>query len=280
MLPVEPRIARTWRATLGLEFERREERSVLARRRHAGPLLVQKALYPEGPGTCHVILLHPPAGIAGGDCLEIDVAAGPGAHALLTTPGATRWYRSTGATALQHCVLRVGAGSALEWLPQGSIVFDAALADARTEIVLEPDARFIGWDIACFGRTASGERFLHGRYRSELRATVAGKPAWIDRMIADGGSRFFESRAGLGGMPVYATLLATGGDTDATTLSRLRETSPRGGSLGVTRAGRLIVARWLGHSTEAAQSCFTDLWRILRPAVIGRAAAVPRIWNT
>jgi len=55
-----------WEAHLELRFEREASRAVLAARRHIGPLRVQEALYPEGPGVCQVIVVHPPGGIVGG----------------------------------------------------------------------------------------------------------------------------------------------------------------------------------------------------------------------
>src|SRR6478736_2504397 len=118
-----------WRARLALAFERRGDRTVLARRHHEGPLVVQKPLYPEGDGVCHAIVLHPPAGIAGGDAIELSLRAGEGSSVLVTTPGAAKWYRSPGPTASQRISIEAAAGSTLEWLPQENIVFDGARAD-------------------------------------------------------------------------------------------------------------------------------------------------------
>jgi len=93
------RAAAAWPANLELRFASRANRTTLVHRRHRGPLQVQKALYPEGPAVCHIALLHPPGGIAGCDRLNIRGAAQEKSHAVLTTPGATKWYRSAGAEA-------------------------------------------------------------------------------------------------------------------------------------------------------------------------------------
>jgi len=146
----------TWRAELALEYERRGARTVLAKRRHDGPLVVQKPFYPEGDQVCHTIVVHPPAGIAGGDELQLTARAGADARVLLTTPGAGKWYRSAGAWARQHLSFDVAPAASLEWLPQETIVFDGARADLRTEVQLQSDAVFIGWEILCLGRTGSG----------------------------------------------------------------------------------------------------------------------------
>src|SRR5262245_42061215 len=95
MLLADPIVATPWRAELALRYESRAGRTILAGRRHDGPLVFQKPLYPEGDAVCHGIVVHPPAGIAGGDELHLQADVG-GGHALLTTPGATKWYRSAG----------------------------------------------------------------------------------------------------------------------------------------------------------------------------------------
>ncbi|HZE10719.1 MAG TPA: urease accessory protein UreD, partial [Burkholderiales bacterium] len=194
----EPILA-SWKAELRLEFERREGRTVLAKRRHEGPLVVQKPLYPEGDTVCHAIVVHPPAGIAGGDELEFSACAGEGAHALLTTPGAGKWYRSGGAWARQRLDLNIADGACLEWLPQETITFDGALADMRTEVRLAAGARFIGWEILCLGRSGSGERFARGACRLQTSLRQDGKALWFERGRIEGGSHLLESQVGLAG---------------------------------------------------------------------------------
>ncbi len=270
---------RTWRAELELGFERRGERTVLATRRQDGPLAVQKALYPEGDGVCHAIVLHPPGGIAGGDELEIAVRAADHAHALLTTPGAAKWYRTAGPWASQSLTIEVGDGACVEWLPQEAIVFDGALAGMRTELRLASRARYIGWEILCLGRSGSGERFARGACRPETRLLRDGRLLRFERGTIDGGGSLLESPAGLAGQAVCATLLAAAPNLEQL-LPGCREARPQSGEGAVTLLPGVLVARYLGASSEAAKRYFTHLWRLLRPAVAGTEAREPRIWST
>ena len=96
MKPVESLHASGWHAALELDFTGTAERTWLTRRRHSGPLLVQRPFYPEGNKVCQVVIVHPPGGIAGGDVLEIDISADRHACVQLTTPGAGKWYRGFG----------------------------------------------------------------------------------------------------------------------------------------------------------------------------------------
>lgn len=281
MHPADP-ITPGWQATLDLGFDRRCGSTRLVRREHHGPLRVQKALYPEGPDLCHAILLHPPAGIAGGDRLQIDIDIGIDAQALLTTPGAGKWYRSAGPLAEQSVTLRVGAGATAEWLPQESIVFDGAEARMRTSVELATGARFLGVETICLGRRASGETFGRGSLQLASDIRLDGKLLWQERGRIDGGSALLDSPIGLAGFSLCGTVLAAGVDIDARTLAACRAASGKevGAHCGVSAMPRLFVGRYLGHSAEAAREWFVTLWQHLRPIMAGREAALPRIWNT
>ena len=282
MHPAETSGTATWRAQLDLGFERRGETTVLSRRDHVGPLRVQKPLYPEGAGLCHCIVLHPPAGICGGDQLEIGVDVGADARALLTTPGAGKWYRSGGPTAAQRLSIGVGAGGVVEWLPQEAIVFDHARARMSTAVSLDPGARFIGVETLCLGRRGSGETFDRGTLRSSTELHLEGRLLWRERGAIEGGTPLMSSPIGLAGYTVCSTVLAAGVDVDATTLAACRgaRVPEAPAQAGVTAMPKLFVGRYLGHSAEAARAWFVALWQELRPVFADRAAVVPRIWNT
>jgi len=277
MRVAEP-LVRSWKASLSLGFSFENRKTTLSRKSHDGPLVVQKPLYPEGGEVCHVIVVHPPGGIAGGDELDLAVAAERGASVLLTTPGAAKWYRSAGPWARQ--CLAFDVQGALEWLPQESIVFDGALAQAEIEVDLAAGASLIGWDIVCLGRTGSGERFTRGSYRSSIRIRRGGKLLWLERGRIDGGGRLQASPAGLDGRTVFGTLFSSALNLNQEVLNEMRNAEPEKGRGAVTLLPGILLARYLGDSGEAARRYFTALWRILRPALIGRAAIEPRIWGT
>ncbi len=270
----------SWRARLALEFERRAARTVLSARRHDGPLVVQKSLYPEGDAVCHAIVVHPPGGIAGGDELQLNARLAVNAHALLTTPGAGKWYRSVGAAARQSIEFNVSGGACLEWLPQENIIFNGASAELRTAVRLTGDASFIGWEICCFGRTGSGETFSSGSVRARIIIERDGRPLWLENGRFEGGGAAMQSSVVLAGQPVAGTLLAASDRLDAHELAACREIRPSDGDGAVTLLPGLFVGRYLGGSSEAAKNYFIQLWHILRPTVVGRDAIDPRIWRT
>ena len=269
-----------WRARLSLGYEVDGARTVLTHRVHEGPLVVQKSLYPEGDAVCQNIIVHPPGGIVGGDRLALNVIAGVRTNVQLTTPGAAKWYRSAGAPARQVVRLRAAAGAALEWLPQETIVFNGAMSELETKIELTGDASFLGWDIVCLGRSESGERFVQGRFRQRVELLRDGERLWIERAAFDGDAPLLRSPVGLNNAPVFGTFLAAATKTPSELLAACRLVPVPGGEGAVTRLPGLIVARHVGQFAEETRDYFTALWRVMRPALLGRDATRPRIWNT
>ncbi len=263
-----------WKADLSLGFRFEDNRTVLGDKRFEGPLVVQKPLYPEGGGVCHAIVVHPPAGIVGGDQLFIQVRIDSEAAVLLTTPGATKWYRSAGSYASQK--VRFEVSGSMEWLPQETIVFDGALAQMECEVNLAADARYLGWEILCLGRTGSGERFSKGNVGLRNSISRNGKPLWRERGVVDAGGRLMHSAAGLSGKSVCATLVAAAPRLSSSVVAACREVA----DVSVTLLPGLLIARHLGGSSETAKQRLIELWQILRPQIFGRTAHLPRIWRT
>lgn len=281
----EPASPKTWSAHLALRFSRAGERTFLSHVEHRGPLRIQKTLYPEGPQVCHGVLLHPPGGIAGGDTLAINVHAQRDSRVLITTPGATKWYRTGGQQTLggTHNVrVHVEAGAVVEWLPQENIFFNGARASILSNITLEQGGAFLGVETLCFGRRASGERFESGSLRLAVDLTLADQPLWHERgcLVAD--SPLMHSPIGLAGFSLCSTVLAAGPMVDEMTLAACRQLplSEPDARCGFTVMPNLFIGRYLGHSSEAARHWFLQIFEVLRPALFARAAITPRIWLT
>lgn len=267
----------SWHAELELGYARFGDTTRPVQRRHLGPLRVQKHLYAEGPEVCQHIIVHPPGGIAGGDRLDISASVGSDAWAQITSPGAAKWYRAAG-SAYQRLDLRVASGATLEWLPQETIIFSAAQAELSTSIDLEGDARLFYWDVVALGRPASGERFDLGHFQAQLDIRRDGQLLWHERQRIVGNDGLLDSPIGLDGQPVFATLLVTGEiDSDLLEQCRSLTHNVRG---DLTQLPGLLVARCLTSEALLARGWLIDLWRLLRPALLGRDAIPPRIWNT
>ncbi|MCB1775672.1 MAG: urease accessory protein UreD [Gammaproteobacteria bacterium] len=266
-----------WQAGLQLGFRARPHRTVLAERRRIGPLAVQRPFYPEGD-VCHVYLLHPPGGVVGGDSLDIAVTAGAGAHALVTTPGATKFYRSAGEDARQVQHLVVEDGAVLEWLPQENIYFPGAQVRLDTRIDLQGSARFAYWEIQCLGRPVLEEGFDRGFIDSRLSVYREGEPLVLERLRVSADNRARLSL--MAGLPVGGSLLISNAGEAEIEACRDLLLGDGADYTGATLLGDILVVRYLGTSTERARRLFADVWRAVRPGALGRSPADPRIWAT
>jgi urease accessory protein len=286
----------TWHARLQLDYRREAGRSV-ARFEHDGPLRILQSLYPEGDAICHNVLVHPPGGLVGGDTLELSITGAAGSHGLVTTPGAARFYRSTGGAALQHTRIRLQSEARLEWVPLETICYPGCLAQNRIEIELAPGAEIMGWDVAALGLPQAGQPFDRGSLAQhlELRLVEAdrslpSRPIWLERGRIDASdARLLESPLGLAGRRCLATLFWAGGSDftrarrdQALELARqVIDSGPEGAIAGATAPdSRVVVVRVLAPLVEPALALLKAIRRAWRPGLWSLPTTDPRGWAT
>jgi urease accessory protein len=275
----------TWHASLQLDYRREADRTV-ARHEHSGPLRVLQSLYPEGSAVCHNVLVHPPGGLVGGDTLNIAVSAGDKAHGLITTPGATRFYRSEGELAVQRTTLNLASGSRLEWLPLEAICYKNCQAENHLTLNVAPGAEMMGWDVTALGLPLAGQPFDSGSFLQHIE--VPG--VWLERgRIHAADHRLMNSPLGLAGHRCLASLFFVSG----TKLERGRRASAldlarsiiASHSLYTTAGatspnGQVVVVRVLAPLVEPAMHLLRALWTAWRQHFWLVSQSTPRIWST
>jgi urease accessory protein len=269
-----------WEARLNLSFRcdpTQQSRTQLFHQ-HSGPLRIQKALYPEGSDLCHAILIHPPGGIAAGDDLGIQMTVDPAARALITTPGAAKWYGSTGQIARQQIEMDIQGD--LEWLPQESIIFNSAVVQSAIRMRADKAARGFGWDTLIFGRSACGESFDTGSFRQVLELHLDHQLVWKEQLALQGGDPLFASPIGLRGFHALATCWAIRPAHAAWQAHELAALRSAEGALAWTQLHpRLLVGRALGAPPQLKERLIAA-WQVVRPMLFGRLAVPPRLWAT
>jgi urease accessory protein len=269
-----------WKAELGLEFSLSRGRTIVSRR-HSGPLTLQRPFYPEGDAVCHVYALHPPGGVVGGDRLHFDVRAQTGAHGLVTTPAAGKFYRSAGPVAVQEQRLSVASGGALDWLPLETIVYPGADARLDTRVDIEGDGVFFGWEVVCLGLPASGAPFERGRFVQTFDVYRDGAPVLLERVRCNGGDPMLKEPWGLDGYTVFGTLVGTVDNGDLA--GRIRESADgpaRTERFSLTTVDGLTVCRVMGDNAFRVRDLLAAAWGAMRQKRLGREACPPRVWNT
>jgi urease accessory protein len=274
----------TWHASLSLDYTQESDRSV-ARYTHKGPLRILQSLYPEGDAVCHNVLVHPPSGLVGGDTLDMSLTVGSGAHGLVTTPGATRFYRSDAGLATQQVHARVEADARLEWLPLEAIAYNGCDGLNRAVFDLAPGAEMMTWDITALGLPAADLPFALGTFRQHME--IPG--VWLERgTISASDHRLMNSPLGLAGQRCMATLVFAAGSAIAAERSDralavardLLEASELRLTAGATAPHpQVIVLRVLSPVTEPAMQLLRQVWAAWRSEMWGMSGTVPRLWN-
>jgi len=271
-----------WHGNLKLVFVNRQGRTQLIQNQGKAPLKVQRPFYPEGSAVCHSVVLHTAGGVVGGDRLSLNFHLQPNAHALITTAAAGKIYRTQGLAAQQSIQMQVDAGGCLEWFPQETIVFNGAIYRQDLRVELAPEATWLGWEITRFGRTARGEEFLQGEWRSHTEIWQQGRPLWIDRQWLPASQVILSSPHGLAKQPVIGTFAWIGQPVSQEIIEaarRLWDAKGYPGEAGVTQLMSGLLCRYRGAATAEVRNWFTDVWHLLRLSYLERASCPPRVWQ-
>ncbi|WP_291011140.1 urease accessory protein UreD [Hydrogenophaga sp.] len=273
-----------WQAHLELHHQRQGDRTVV-RHLHNGPLRILKSLYPEGEAICHNVIVHPPGGLVGGDELDIRVRVDEGAHALVSTPGATRFYASDELQASQRVSIDLAAGARLEWLPLETLAYPGCQALNQLRFTLAPSAEMMAWDVTALGLPSADQAFTHGRFQQHLEMPGL----WLEQAHLDGSDqRLMNSPLGLGGQRCLGSLLlvtgyAMGRERREGLLEAARlalQSAPAGVRWGVTYPQpQLLVVRAVAPLVEPLMASLQSAWAALRHAAWGLVPTAPRIWR-
>jgi urease accessory protein len=282
-----------WQAHLALRFQATEGRTHLAHRRHYGPLLIQRVFHPEAPAgagalaaePCHAYVLHPPGGVVSGDELQLEVEVQPGAHALLTTPAAGKFYRRGQYAGGEPRVARLiqtlhVQGGVLEWLPQENIFYPDTAVELRTLVQLHAGARFIGWEMGCLGLPASQASLGDGAVHQSFELWHGAEALLLERINIE--RACLQARWGLAGHSALGTWLAFPATVRHLALARAAAATLNCAdtTLACTLVDGVLSCRGLAARADRLKQAFTQLWRALRPELLGRRAIAPRIWAT
>lgn len=274
-----------WHAKLDLDYQLEAGR-VVARHSHSGPLRILQSLYPEGDAICHNVLVHPPGGLVGGDTLDVAISAAPGAHGLVTTPGATRFYRSDSAPTLQHTSIRLAADARVEWLPLEAIAYNGCLAENRLTLNLAPGAELLGWDVTALGLPLAAKPFESGHFCQHLEMPGV----WLERATIKAIDKvLLNSPLGLAGYRCFATLFFVSGKK----LNRQRRQEALDVAREIVQAHSLcattgatspneqvVLVRVLAPVVEPAINLLRDVWLAWRSRLWQLGTTAPRIWST
>ena len=260
------RVGRDGRLALG--FERRGARTVVARCRYMLPLQVLAPMALDDPAAV-VSVLNPTGGLVGGDALEIEVDVAAGAHACLTTPSATKVYRTESTAASQHVSLRVAGGARLEWVPDHTIPFAGAAFRQVLQAEVAEGGALVVVDAFAAGRVARGEAWRFALLDSTLSIRDRTGPILHDRFVLSSatprGLGFTESR------PYFATVVVVADDGIAAFVERVAALV--GDDDVEVGAGRLArrgaVVRCLAADAPALTRAVDAVWTAARVAVLG-----------
>jgi urease accessory protein len=279
MIQPNPNSFPGWQGHLQLTYRHHRAKTQVVQNQGTAPLKVQRSFYPEDAAICHNTILHTAGGIVGGDRLQIDIELEPQSRAVITTAAAGKIYGSNGTPAIQSIVQTIGENACLEWLPQENIVFNQAIFHQQLRVNLAATGNWLGWEINRFGRTARGERFTQGIWKSATEVYREDRPIWIDRQILYG-DEMVDHPHSLAGHSIVGSLAWIGAGVTKDLVIEARSIfDGEPSKIGVTRLTEGLLCRYRGDSTTEVRQWFTAVWHLLRHSFLNSPPIHLRVWQ-
>lgn len=102
---------------LDLRFRKRDNRTILFDSFSKIPLQAFQPFYPDKTGCAFTFLVNPTGGLVSGDRMDIRIELDEKAHAFITSPSATKVYRSSGSPSLQDVEITLKRDSVMGFNP-------------------------------------------------------------------------------------------------------------------------------------------------------------------
>lgn len=267
----------TWQASLELEFlQNRQGKTIMSRNLHYGPLMVQRPFYQEE--VCHVYLLHPPGGVAFCDNLSVKATAFENSHCLITTPGATKFYKSNGRQSLFTQEFVIKDHASLEFLPAQNIYYKGTNTKVTTAFYLEGEAKFAFRDVSKCGMKDETMPFEHSSLFNRILVYKNQKLVLNETCFIDGMDDYL-SKAAINNHPYLGTYMSNALSLDL--IEYLAEHLKHDSyTFCLSNVDDIFIARFLGDDNQSIEKAIVKLWLESREQVIGFKPSIPRIWST
>ncbi len=267
-----------WQASISLLFKvNTDGKTIMYRNLHQGPLMVQKPFYPEK--ACHIYLLHPPGGIAGCDSLQVSAVAQEDSKVLITTPGATKFYKTDGSKSSFTQIFEVEDNASLEFLPAQNIYFKGTHTTVKTIFKLKGNAKFAFRDVSKCGMEDSINPFEDSSFFNTICIEHDGVEKFIEVSSIEG-DEDIKAISSNHGHVYIGTYLSN--KVSQSTLEKIRELLTEDTTFKAS-AGIIddyLCVRFLSHNNESIEKAIVSIWILTRHEVIGLLPCVPRIWST
>ncbi|WP_291833204.1 urease accessory protein UreD [Limimaricola sp.] len=230
-----------------------------------------KVLFPREAGPAlEAVLLNTAGGLTGGDRMEVEIAAGAGARAVISTQAAERAYRAPpGPAAEVEVRLRAEPGARLDWLPQETILFEGAKLDRRLKAELDSGATALIVEPVIFGRMAMGEVLRDAHLHDRWQIRVGGRLVLADALRLAGDVQAQLARAAVaGGAGAMATLCLVGPGAAA----KLGPVRALGAAASLIR-DEVLFLRMLAVDGQALRRALIPVIECLTEA------SLPKVWR-